>query len=128
MVDLNNLYRETDEIREATSLTAGILIQNLTTVLTAVALAFRGSWSLTLITFSTIPFIAFIQGLAATKAAPLLTKERDILTQSADHADRSFKMIDIVKSFNAHDREEDQLDYFLAFLTTALKKQYVIWG
>jgi ATP-binding cassette subfamily B (MDR/TAP) protein 1 len=120
--------RETDEVRSASSLTLGIIIQNFVTVLAALALAFRGSWSLTLVIFSTIPLIMIIQSFAQNASTPLLTVERNVLAQCADHCDRSFSSISTVKAFNAEDRELDQLEYFLEFLQKHQIKLYMTWG
>jgi ATP-binding cassette, subfamily B (MDR/TAP), member 1 len=80
------------------------------------------------VTFSTIPLIAVIQGLTIARATPFLAAERNVNAQCADHADRGFKTIDIVKAFNAIDREDDQLKYFLRHLTDAIRTQHLVWG
>lgn len=62
--------RETDDVRMATSLASGMLIQYLTTCLTCLVLAFTRSWALTLVILSTVPIPMLIQGISSGLASP----------------------------------------------------------
>ncbi|KZT32575.1 hypothetical protein SISSUDRAFT_1133093 [Sistotremastrum suecicum HHB10207 ss-3] len=120
--------KDTDDVRTASSLTTGIIIQNLVTVIAALALAFRGSWSLTLVILSTIPIMLIIQTLSQIFATPLLAVERGMLTQGGDQADSAFKKIATVKAFNAAEREFDQIEAIVDYLESAMKKCVALWG
>ena len=68
--------RETDDVRSASSLAAGLLLQHLTTTLVSLILAFHRSFSLTLIILASLPLLTFLQSLSQSLAHPLLTQEQ----------------------------------------------------
>lgn len=49
------INRETDEVRMASSLASGTLVQYLTSVIACLVLAFIRSWPLTLVILSAVP-------------------------------------------------------------------------
>ncbi|KAF9559515.1 P-loop containing nucleoside triphosphate hydrolase protein [Agrocybe pediades] len=93
--------RETDEVRMASSLASGMLIQYLTTCITCLILAFVRSWALTLVILSALPILAIIQNLANVLAVPILATEREHNGVAATVIDRAAAAIATVKAFNA---------------------------
>jgi len=71
------IYRETDDVRMASSLASGMIIQYLTTCIACLILAFMRSWALTLVILSAVPILMLIQGLSQGFASPLLAHARE---------------------------------------------------
>jgi ATP-binding cassette subfamily B (MDR/TAP) protein 1 len=125
-----NLFfcRETDEVREASSLAAGRLVQYMTTCLTCLALGFMRSWALTLVVLSAVPILIVIQTLSQIFAGPLLNVERATTATAATHVDRAVTAISTVKAFNAAPYEHTNLGAALDRMTTATKRLNAVWG
>jgi ATP-binding cassette, subfamily B (MDR/TAP), member 1 len=77
--------RETDDVRQASSLASGLLIQHLTTSLTCLVLAFVQSWALTLVILATVPVLVVIQGFSQGMASPLLGASLFLSSSSPFH-------------------------------------------
>ncbi|CAK5264612.1 unnamed protein product [Mycena citricolor] len=120
--------RETDEVREASSLAAGRLIQYLTTCIACLALGFMRSWSLTLVILTAVPVLVCIQIASQLLAGPLLNVERSTTAVAATHVDRAFSAISTVKAFNASGYEQHKLDGALDKMSTATRKLVAVWG
>ncbi|KAF8212117.1 P-loop containing nucleoside triphosphate hydrolase protein [Mycena galopus ATCC 62051] len=120
--------RETDEVREASSLAAGRIVQYLTTCLTCLALGFMRSWALTLIILSAVPILVVIQTISQILAGPLLNVERAATATAATQVDRAVSSISTVKAFNAATYEQTTLGSALDRMTTAAKKLNAVWG
>ncbi|KAJ7449923.1 P-loop containing nucleoside triphosphate hydrolase protein [Mycena latifolia] len=114
--------RDTDDVREASSLAAGRLVQYMTTCLTCLALGFMRSWALTLVILSAVPILMVIQTLSQIFAGPLLNVERATTATAATHVDRAVTAISTVKAFNAAPYEHTNLSAALDRMTTASKK------
>ncbi|KAK0463136.1 uncharacterized protein EV420DRAFT_1476873 [Desarmillaria tabescens] len=67
--------RETDEVRMASSLASGRIIQYTTTYDTCFVLAFSHSWALTLIILASVPALVLVQAFSQAVAGPLLSIE-----------------------------------------------------
>ncbi|PPQ88511.1 hypothetical protein CVT26_009725, partial [Gymnopilus dilepis] len=120
--------RETDDIRAASSLALGQLLQYLTTALTALLLAFSRSYSLTLIILASIPLLILTQGLAQSLSSPLLHLEREQTAQAASTLERALVHLGSVKSYNAQ-------NYFLSLTTSSFaslqrtaRRLNTLWG
>ncbi|KAJ7673984.1 P-loop containing nucleoside triphosphate hydrolase protein [Mycena polygramma] len=120
--------RETDEVREASSLAAGRLVQYITTCLTCLALGFMRSWALTLVILSTMPVLMVIQTLSQIFTGPLLNVERATAATAATYVDRAITSISTVKAFNATPYEQRNLGTVLDRMTAAAKKLNACWG
>ncbi|KAJ6496976.1 P-loop containing nucleoside triphosphate hydrolase protein [Mycena vitilis] len=120
--------RETDEVREASSLAAGRLVQYMTTCLTCLALGFMRSWALTLVILSAVPILMVIQTLSQIFAGPLLNVERATAATAATHVDRAVASVSTVKAFNAAPYEHSNLGAALDRMTTATKRLNAVWG
>ncbi|KAK7020522.1 P-loop containing nucleoside triphosphate hydrolase protein [Favolaschia claudopus] len=120
--------RETDEVREASSLAAGRLVQYMTTCLTCLALGFMRSWALTLVILSAVPILIVIQTLSQIFAGPLLNVERATTATAATHVDRAVTSISTVKAFNAEAYEQTNLGVALDRMSSATKRLNAVWG
>ncbi|KAI0752746.1 P-loop containing nucleoside triphosphate hydrolase protein [Daedaleopsis nitida] len=123
-----NFARETDEVRMASSLAAGQVIQYTTTFVTSLILAFVWSWSLTLVILSAVPLLMIIQTLSQGFVGPRLAAERGHNASAATLVDRAAAAIATVKAFNAQVHEEEQLSGVLERIRRAAIKCHAVWG
>ncbi|KAH8101736.1 P-loop containing nucleoside triphosphate hydrolase protein [Cristinia sonorae] len=120
--------RETDDVRMASSLASGLLIQYLTTTLTCLVLALVRSWSLTLIILSTVPVMMILQTLSQALAGPALGRERMHIASVATLVDRAVAAIATVKAFNAEAYEQESIGRMLNKMQTAAVQCIRVWG
>ncbi|KAK2466561.1 hypothetical protein APHAL10511_001423 [Amanita phalloides] len=120
--------KETDDIRMASSLASGMLVQYLTTSITCLALAFTRSWALTLVILSAVPVLIFIQGLSQSIAGPLLAKEEAHTASAATLVDRAISGIVTVKAFNAIPHELSVASATFHSVERASCKLTGVWG
>ncbi|KAF9528280.1 P-loop containing nucleoside triphosphate hydrolase protein [Crepidotus variabilis] len=119
---------ETDEIRMATSLASGMLIQYLTTSITCLVLAFVRSWQLTLVILSALPLLVLVQGFSQAFARPLLDYERQQTATVATIIERAASAIATVKAFNAVSFELARATASFSRLRKAAGKLNVLWA
>ncbi|KAF8607409.1 P-loop containing nucleoside triphosphate hydrolase protein [Ceratobasidium sp. AG-I] len=120
--------RDTDDIRSATSLTMGQLIQHVTTVLAALIIALITSWSLTLLVLASIPVLLVLQAVSQSLAMPRYDTERNLLARAAALTTTSLSAISTVKAFNA---QADTASRLGALLNQARRTAHIcsgIWG
>ncbi|KAJ6558138.1 P-loop containing nucleoside triphosphate hydrolase protein [Mycena capillaripes] len=122
--------RETDEVRSASSLATGRIIEYLTTCITCLILAFTRSYSLTLVILSAVPILVIIQAASQAVAGPLLGTERQQTAIAATLVDRvtTASGISTVKAFNAASHEQRALGAVLDRIETAVWKLVAVWG
>ncbi|KAH9947813.1 P-loop containing nucleoside triphosphate hydrolase protein, partial [Amylocystis lapponica] len=120
--------RDTDDVRMASSLASGMIIQYLTTCVTCLALAFSRSWSLTLIILSAVPCLMFIQAMSQAFAGGHLQTERAHTSVAATLVDRALAAIATVKAFNAETHEQTTLGVVLENIESAAHKVITVWG
>ncbi|KAF8963802.1 P-loop containing nucleoside triphosphate hydrolase protein [Flammula alnicola] len=120
--------RETDDVRIASSLASGLLLQHLTTCLTCLLLAFLCSWALTLVILSAIPLLLLIQALTQALAAPLLATERTQAGIAATLIERAVAGIATVKAFNAPAHEHARATALFLALRTTARKLNALWA
>ncbi|KAI0356873.1 P-loop containing nucleoside triphosphate hydrolase protein [Trametes cingulata] len=123
-----NFAREADEVRMASSLAAGMVIQYTTTFVTCLILAFVWSWSLTLVILSAVPVLMIIQTLSQGFVGPRLAAERGHSASAATLIDRAVAAIATVKAFNAQVHEEEQLNATIERIRQAAVKCHSVWG
>jgi ATP-binding cassette, subfamily B (MDR/TAP), member 1 len=121
-------HRETDDVRQASSLAAGYLIQYLTTTITCLVLAFVRSWALTLVILSAVPLLMLIQGISQGVVGPLLAQERVQTASAASLVDRAVTAIATVKAFNAQPHEREALSAVLDRIALAARKCDTVWS
>ncbi|THH28864.1 hypothetical protein EUX98_g5322 [Antrodiella citrinella] len=120
--------RETDDVRMASSLAAGQLIQYLTTTITCLIMGLVRSWSLTLVILSTVPVMMFIQALSQAFAGPALTSERAHIASAATLVDRAVAAIATVKAFNAEIYEQKSIGAMLDKMQASALQCIRVWG
>jgi ATP-binding cassette subfamily B (MDR/TAP) protein 1 len=98
---MSKFTKETDDIRAASSLALGFLIQHLTTTIASLVLAFVRSYSLTLVVLSSLPILIVLQSISQSFASPLITQERSHTSKASASIDTALSAIDTVKAFNA---------------------------
>ncbi|KZT65220.1 P-loop containing nucleoside triphosphate hydrolase protein [Daedalea quercina L-15889] len=120
--------RETDDVRMASSLASGFVIQYLTTSITCLILAFAQSWSLTLIILSAVPVLVVIQTASQIFAGAHLSVERATTATAATLVDRAVAAIATVKAFNAETHEQENIGRVLDAMQAAANKCITVWG
>ncbi|KAG1838917.1 P-loop containing nucleoside triphosphate hydrolase protein [Suillus subalutaceus] len=120
--------RETDEVRAASSLAAGQLLQYLTTTITSLVLAFIWSPLLTLVILSAAPALIIIQAFSQVLAGPILARERAFTASAATVVERAVSAIATVKAFNAATHETRVLSRVLGRVRAAANGLASIWG
>ncbi|CAL1709774.1 unnamed protein product [Somion occarium] len=120
--------RDTDDVRMASSLASGMLVQYLTTTITCLILAFVRSWSLTLVILSAVPLMMFIQALSQAFVGPNLNNERTHTAAAATLVDRAVSAISTVKAFNAELHEAENIGAILDKLQSAANRCITVWG
>ncbi|CAE6438360.1 unnamed protein product [Rhizoctonia solani] len=120
--------RDTDDIRTATSLTMGQLIQHVTTVLAALVLALATSWSLTLIILASIPVLLILQFFSQALAMPRYDRERALLAKASSLTTTSLSAIATIKSFNAQSSTQSRLSTLLHQIRKTAHTCSAIWG
>ncbi|KAF8957788.1 P-loop containing nucleoside triphosphate hydrolase protein [Flammula alnicola] len=120
--------KETDDVRTASSLASGLLLQHLMTCLTCLLLAFLRSWALTLVILSAVPLLLLIQALTQAHAAPLLATERTQAGVAATFIERAVAGIATVKAFNAPAHEHARATALFLGLQTTARKLNALWA
>ncbi|THH19333.1 hypothetical protein EW146_g1804 [Bondarzewia mesenterica] len=120
--------RETEEVRMASSLACGMVIQHLTTSVACLILGFDRSWALTLVILSAVPVLMIIQAFSQGVAGPLLAVERSQTATAATLMDRAVAAIATVKAFNAVSHEVSTLSIVLDNMRAVAKKCNAVWG
>ena len=125
---IDSILSETDNVRAATSLAAGQLIQYLTTCLACLLLAVTHSWSLTLVILSAVPLLTIIQSLSQILSGPLLASERSTTATAATEIDHAVTSISTVKAFNAEAFELATISSTFDTLSRIARTLNIIWG
>ena len=102
--------RDTDDVRMASSLAAGMRLQYLTTCIACLILAFIRSWPLTLVILSAVPILTIIQVISQRFTGPLIQAERVHTAVAASFIERAIGAISTVKAFNAQSTEQVALN------------------
>ncbi|KAJ2933006.1 hypothetical protein H1R20_g4086, partial [Candolleomyces eurysporus] len=120
--------RDTDDVRHASSLASGLLVQHLTTTITCLILAFIRSWALTLVILSAVPLLMIIQAFSQSFATPLLFEERHSISVSATIIERCLTAITTVKAFNAQPHEFVRAEKSFDTMKLKAKRLSSVWG
>ncbi|KAF8965780.1 P-loop containing nucleoside triphosphate hydrolase protein [Flammula alnicola] len=113
--------RETDDVRNASSLASGTIIQYLTTCVACLLLAFLRSYQLTFVILSAVPLLMVIQGFSQGIAGPLLHAERQETAIAATLIERAL-------AFNAAPSELLRAQRIFSTLRTQARKLNTVWG
>jgi ATP-binding cassette subfamily B (MDR/TAP) protein 1 len=125
---MSKFSRETDDVRSASSLASGLLIQYLATCITCLGLAFARSWALTLVILASVPILVFVQGLSQGLASPLVALEREQSATAASLIDRALSAISTVKAFNAAKYEHNIFSDIVNAMNTTGRRLNAVWG
>ncbi|KAL0062992.1 ATP-dependent permease [Marasmius tenuissimus] len=120
--------KDTDSVRVATSLASGLLIQHLTTTITALALAFSRSAYLTLLTLSAIPLLTLTQVLSQFLCAQGLGLERNYTAQLGALFSTTLNLLPTVQLFSLQTTTLSNLSRLLSDMTLNDKRLNTIWG
>ncbi|TRM60007.1 P-loop containing nucleoside triphosphate hydrolase protein [Schizophyllum amplum] len=120
--------RETDDVRSASSLTAGLLVQHLTTLITCLALAFSRSAVLTLVTLSSLPALVLVQAISQRFAGPRLAQTAALTSALATTVERATSFITTVKAFTAASYTLSTFSRTLGALGAAYRSLNATWG
>jgi len=121
-------YRETEDIRAASSLSLGQTLTHLTTSLTCLILAFLRSYQLTLVILSAVPLLMIVQGFSQGLASPLLAEEREETARAATSVERSLANISTVKAFNAQPLSLSHSAHSFKLLRHVAFRLNRVWG
>ena len=125
---LAHIYRDTDDVRLATSLNMGMLLQFTLTFIVTLVLAFRRSPTLTLVILASIPLMVIVQFLTQVFSFRFLTAERNSTASASTTIDRAIASITTVKAFNAQTFEEARSNYAFEEIRRAVRSCAVVWG
>ncbi|KAJ7207987.1 P-loop containing nucleoside triphosphate hydrolase protein [Mycena pura] len=122
--------KDTNEVRSASSLATGRVIEYLTTCVACLVLAFSRSYSLAFVILLAVPILVVIQFASQCVARPLLGIERQQTAVAATLVDRTVTAMGIstVKAFNAAAREQHALTAVLTRIEKAVWKLVAVWG
>jgi ATP-binding cassette subfamily B (MDR/TAP) protein 1 len=108
--------------------TSAQLVQDLTTSLGCLILAFYFSYKLTFVILATVPIIVVLSVITERLAAPILAKEREILSQASSRVDRVVSSISTVKAFNAQIYEHDAFCSIVQRHQGTYQRIVLVWG
>ncbi|KAL5514601.1 hypothetical protein ACEPAG_1917 [Sanghuangporus baumii] len=120
--------RDTDDVRMASSLASGMLLQYLTTCIACLVIAFVRSWALTLVVLSGVPILTVIQIISQRFAGPLVNAERVYTGVAASFIERALGAIATVKAFNAQSAEQAALNPALDTIDRVTVTVNAVWG
>ncbi|ODN99237.1 hypothetical protein I350_07396 [Cryptococcus amylolentus CBS 6273] len=125
---MTKFNRETDDVRLATSLSFGLVVQDSFTFLLCFILAVVYSPKLAFVTLSTIPLIVLTQIITQVTCAPLLATERRVLAEASTNIERATGAISTVKVHNAQSAEETRFLTLIGRGMGTMIKQGLVWG
>jgi ATP-binding cassette subfamily B (MDR/TAP) protein 1 len=111
--------RHIDDLQISVSEPMGLVFQFLVTFIVSLGIAFRASWSLTLIILSSLPIIIVLVVVVAPRMQRNINLEKTHLSHAASHLIRAVTAIQTVKAFNAQVHEIARFDTILNLATTA---------
>ncbi|KAF7291498.1 p-loop containing nucleoside triphosphate hydrolase protein [Mycena kentingensis (nom. inval.)] len=120
--------KDTSDVRSASSLATGRIIEYLTTAIVCLVIAFTRAWSLTLVILTAVPLLVAIAIVSNAQAQPLFAIDHDETAAASSIVDRAVTGINTVKAFNASGHEQRALATVLARLEKAVWKLMAIWG
>jgi ATP-binding cassette subfamily B (MDR/TAP) protein 1 len=123
-----NTNRDTDDVRIATSLNMGMLLQFILTFIVTLVLAFKRSPTLTLVILSSIPLMVIVQFFTQLFSFRFLTTERNSSANASTTIDRAIASIATVKAFNAQTFEEARANYAINQMRRAARSCAAVWG
>jgi len=105
-----------------------MIIQNLVTLITCMALAFMRSWALTLVILSTVPLVVVVQAIAQRYGMPIYDREVEGTAKAGSLLERVISNIATVKAFNASPREAAAFNKVVEEVKSDAIKSSAVWG
>ncbi|PVG03933.1 P-loop containing nucleoside triphosphate hydrolase protein [Serendipita vermifera] len=118
----------TEDVRIATALNMGMMVQYSCTILATLIMAFQRSALLALVTLSTIPALVLVQALSQRFSFQYYTLEQTRSNSASTIVDRAINAISTVKAFNAQDLESARLNFALDLVRAAGMRCASIWS
>ena len=122
------MYRETDDVRLATSQAFGLAVQDFSAFLLCLLLALVKSPVLALVTLSTIPLVVLTQIVTQVISAPLYSHERRAFAEASTNIERATSAISTVKAHNAQQSEVERFTKLIDRARDSLVRQALVWG
>ena len=120
--------RNTDDVRLATSQQFGQLIQQLTTCIACLVVAFISSWSLTLVILASVPITAILTTITMTLGRPYMLAEFAAIEKASGQVERTVNSIPTIKAFNAVPEELSRFREILHQSGGAYMRYCVCWA
>ncbi|KAK2761305.1 hypothetical protein FQN54_001827 [Arachnomyces sp. PD_36] len=97
---LPRLQTQIRDLQMATSQPLGFAIQDVTTAIAALGLAFYTSWNLTLVTLAAVPVTAVALSFISAKTQSSIAAQQEGLAKASKLANNAIVSIDVAKCFN----------------------------
>ncbi|KIM24333.1 hypothetical protein M408DRAFT_27162 [Serendipita vermifera MAFF 305830] len=118
----------TEDVRIATALNMGMMLQHGCTILATIILAFIRSPALAGVILSTIPVAVVVQGVAQTFGSTFYQRQSREVDSTSTTIDRTLTAISTVKAFNAQSLESARTNFKLELVRLASNKLTMIWS
>ncbi|KAG8836175.1 hypothetical protein FRC17_009518 [Serendipita sp. 399] len=125
---MSQFASSTEDVRMATALNMGMMIQHSCTILASVIIAFQRSALLSVVILSTIPVVVIAQALTLQFSYQFYSLERSRLNSVSTTVDRVFNAIATVKAFNAQGFESARTTFGLDLVRAAAMRYIVLWS
>ncbi|KAL9940627.1 hypothetical protein V8E36_000115 [Tilletia maclaganii] len=120
--------RDADDIRSAFASSMPSLVRTWAAVIAAIAIAFKNSWKLTLVTLAAIPVAAVLSFVCERASGSLIQAERDALSEASRVIQQALSAITTVKAFNGQATENERLRKVLERSTQAWNRTSLVWS
>ncbi|GMK57918.1 hypothetical protein CspeluHIS016_0407520 [Cutaneotrichosporon spelunceum] len=125
---MGKFARETDDVRIGSSLTTGLVVQNMASFAACFILGLVKLPTLALVTLSSLPFLAAVNALTERAVNKSQMAERRAFAEAATTAERTAAAIATVKAYNAQPAEVERFDTYARKVKTELVHQALVWG
>ncbi|KAG8854519.1 hypothetical protein FRB91_003410 [Serendipita sp. 411] len=125
---MSQFASSTEDVRIATALNMGMMIQHSCTILASIIIALQRSAILTVVILSTIPIVVIAQGVTLQFSYQFYNLERSRLNSVSTTVDRVFNAISTVKAFNAQGFESARASFGLDLVRAAAMKYVILWS
>ncbi|BEI86575.1 hypothetical protein CcaverHIS002_0608620 [Cutaneotrichosporon cavernicola] len=125
---MGKFARETDDVRIASSLSTGLLVQNIASFIACFVLGLIKLPTLAIVTLSSLPFLAALNALTERSANKSQTTERRAFAEAATTAERTAAAIATVKAHNAQSAEVARFNTLVVKAKGQLVRQALVWA
>ncbi|KAI5857410.1 P-loop containing nucleoside triphosphate hydrolase protein [Durotheca rogersii] len=102
---LVRMQTQTRELQMASSIVLGSLSEEIATLIANLAVAFYGSWKLTLVLMATVPLATIVLRLLTRNLKSAMQAQKQALGRASKYAISAITAIDLVKVFDGVDNE-----------------------